>query len=208
VWLDNFSKTLGRQLPSIQVGAWANCLWTGVALRQCDVGLGISITLVTDQDGQTIPAMPEDPFEYVAQVEAMWTKYRPDLRYSESSMMVRWRVASVPVKPALHNVDDENYRQALRDKACGLDTMYPKELIAENIGALIGFARVMRTHYVDKKQEREGECKRYTVFNVDIKIYEMMVKVYICQGRVMLYGYNSSKSLHYYVHNNANYAAV
>jgi hypothetical protein len=189
VWVDNFSKTLGRQLPSIQVGAWSNCLWTGVALRQCDVRLGISLKLMTNEDGETIPAMPEDPFEYVSDVTKMWTKYRPGLDYRDNSMMVRWKVCSVPIKPALHLVDDDSYRQALKDKACGLDTMYPKELVAENIGALVGFARVMRTHYEDKKQDREGECKQYTVFNVDIKIYEMMVKVNIHHVRTLLHVY-------------------
>jgi hypothetical protein len=177
VWVDNFSKTLGRQLPDIAIGAWSKCLWTGIALRKCMDGLGVSLNLIGDADGNTIPANPDDPFVYAAAVEQMWIKYRPTLKYRETSMMVKWDVRCIPIKPALHLVTDDQYRSDLKARTTALDTMYPKEIVAENIGSLVGFARVMRMHYLDNKQHLAGQCQRYTVFNVDIKIYEMMIKV-------------------------------
>lgn len=175
VWVDNFSKTLGRQLPSIEHGAWSNCLWTGVALKKYE-GPPLTLKTITDDQQEIIPAMPEDPFEYEQSLRDLWNANVPQEEYIEKSLMTRWSVCNVPPKPVIHRVRSNQIRDDLKNQTTSLANLYPKKLIAINIGSNIGLGKIIRAHYEEKKQHQDA-CDKYTAFNVDINIFDRMIKV-------------------------------
>ena len=59
VWIDNFSKHMAHQIPTLEKGTWKQMLWTGRAFRRTRVQVDMSLKY----DGDTVvPATPTDPF--------------------------------------------------------------------------------------------------------------------------------------------------
>ncbi len=129
-----------------------------------------------------LPAMPPNLFDdaHVGQLVGLWNTHITNTTYYETSFVHKWKVNNVPLKPAAHKVSNPKWRQALRDRVDDLDTMHPRELMALNIGSNIGLARVVRRHYEDRKQDKDGECKTYSAFNVDCNIFDRIIKVNTC----------------------------
>ena len=48
IWMDNFSKTLARQCPSLAKGVYSSCLWTGVAVFSDPELDGMDVTVRRD----------------------------------------------------------------------------------------------------------------------------------------------------------------
>ena len=57
VWLDNFSKMYALHVATPDKGDWANCAWTGKALRKCSDAT-ITMRVHRDRHGRVVPAMP------------------------------------------------------------------------------------------------------------------------------------------------------
>ena len=177
IWIDNFSKIMGCRIPSIDVGAWRNCLWTGIAVRKYNGTEPVSMELMQTEEGQVIAAMPNDPFEYVARLTTLWKANRAKGSYFAQSFAHKWNINNAPVKPVLHRVVDQRHHATLSGTNSRLLTLHPREIVAENIGSNIGLGRIMRTVYEDNKQHN-GECKKYIAINADINIFERVMKVH------------------------------
>ena len=176
IWIDNFSKIMGCRIPSVDKGAWRNCLWTGVALREYKGSQPVSMDLMTDGDG-SIPAMPDDPFAMHDKLLKLWKVNRVKERYWPEPFVKKWKIDNAPIKPVLHRVNDAKHHATLKGSNSRLLGLYPKHIIAENIGSNIGLGRIMRGIYEDNKQDKEGQCTKYTSLNADINIFDRIIKV-------------------------------
>ena len=128
-------------------------------------------------DGEVFPIMPVDPFENWDSVLNQVLTAIPTFEYIETCQIDKWKVCCIPIKPECVNVDDPGHRKALKSGG-ELDTLFPMKIIAENIGSNKGLGRILRAHYEDKRQHQPGKCKKYTVFNVDMDIFQRMIKVH------------------------------
>lgn len=178
VWIDNFSKVHGCKIPNIDIGAWRDCLWTGVALKKYVGAVPVSTAVQVDPEGNIVPAMPDDLFEKERRFVKLFDRHKVTATsYQTDSLVRQWKVNTVPLKPVAARVDNDQWRAALQGDQDKLSVMYPKELIAENIGSNLGLASVMREHYESRQQHIEGMCEDYSALNVDENIFMRIIKV-------------------------------
>ena len=178
VWLDNFSKIYGRQMPNIDIGAWADCLWTGEAFRAYTGTVPVSMSIMYNE-GDIVPAMPDDLFDKESEFKACWEGALADLTYRAKSKLVKWSIRTVPIKPdATLAVEKIRWRNALKSDCSSLKTLYPHRIIRKNIGSNKGLAEIMRDHYTSNGQDVEGKCDKYSAFIVDENIYMRILKVH------------------------------
>jgi hypothetical protein len=197
-WVDNFSKAIGRQLPNIEIGTWADCLWSGVALKKYTGLSNITMDLLHDVNGDIVPAMPRQLTDNGAVETAMqlFTSNTITLEYYATSMVTQFSVQNVPLKPLWFNVTNPKWKAFLKSEADLLSNMYPQSLLALNIGSNLGLARIMRNHYVSEGQDVEGKCLRYTAFNSDIDIFNRILKVFFWESVLMWCLYESLNRRH------------
>jgi hypothetical protein len=179
VWIDNFSKIYALHTPTLDLGSWQNCAWTGKALRKCN-DQTISMKVMTHHGGSIIPAMPRNPFKLRRELEELYLEIAeaPGASMQHATCIVTMaKVKSVPLKPKPKHIASAVHKEALTERCNRLIEMYPVGLLDQNIGANNGLLRIMRTHYLDENQHLDGVCQRYTAFNVDTNIFDRMLKV-------------------------------
>lgn len=177
IWIDNFSKVHACKIPTIDVGAWRDCLWTGIALKKYNATVPLTMDLQTDEKERVVPAMPDDLFGTEEQLLTLLNKYKLSSEYQEECLVRIWEVDTVPMKPSASKVEQDDWRRALCGDGDKLSQMYPKEIVAVNVGSNEGLAHVMRGHYEDNKQHIPNECKTYSALNVDENIFKRTLKV-------------------------------
>ena len=177
IWLDNFSKIYGAKIPSIDIGTWRDCQWTGVAVKKYSGSKRVSMKMMYDDVGECIPAMPDDLFEWVPLLKSMFHVHRIKDDYHMTSMATKWEVNAVPLRPQPSKILNDNWRRALHSDADKLTQMYPKQIIKINIGSNEGFGRIMRKHYEDRSQHIIGMCEVYSSMNVDENIFWKLILV-------------------------------
>jgi hypothetical protein len=180
VWIDNFSKLMSLNVPTLREGAWQDCAWTGRALRKYPYN-DVNMDILLDKNGKMIPCMPDDPFKFVDNFKRWFVKYAMKAgrknAYDES-LAVTMDVRCVPLKPSVDNLTKAQHVKSIEDGCDKLDSMFPTNLIKQNIGSNIGLVRIMRSHLEDKGQDRHPPtCSKYTAFNVDCNIFDRMLKV-------------------------------
>ena len=148
-----------------------------MALRKYNGCHDITMDIMRDEDGEIIPAMPDDPFMYRAELLSMWRIHAVRGSYYEQSLCFRYEVSNVPPKPVFHKVNNDKHRRAVLGDTSTLSTHYAKGKLPINIGSNMGLARIMRDHYEEKKQHLDNECTSYTAFNADINIFDRVAKV-------------------------------
>lgn len=184
------------KIPNIDIGAWKDCLWTGVAIKKYN-GPDMDMRLVFKPDGSMQPAMPDDLYAYVPTLKEMFKAFRVTGSYQPQSLVSRFQVNNVPLKPDYRRVNNNKWRSALQSDLDKLQHMYPKKLIALNIGRNDALGKIIRGHYEENKQHMEGQCDRYSALNTDENIFMRILKV---SKRVNI--------IHYYLHAFAAYECV
>ena len=155
-------------------------LWTGRALRQARVHVDMSLKY---QEDTVIPGTPTDPFEDEMSVKAFYmgvTKESLSQRHA-SSLTTLLKLDSVPLKPRHHRLNDPRHVAALKNSHDSLDNFHCDQIMPINIGSNRGLLQILRDHYVAKQQLQE-QCTSYTVFNVDVDIYQRIMKVILLQS--------------------------
>ena len=143
----------------------------------------VSMSIIMDEMGNDVPAMPDDVFAMVPTLKVAWQHYQTNLKYRETSMVTAWKVSCMPIKPQACNMPAGIWKQAIENRANSLFPLHPVGLIAANIGKNVGLARIMRDHYENNKQNVQETarhprpCPNYSAFNVDIDIFRRLLKV-------------------------------
>ena len=136
--------------------------------------------MLNENDGQIIPAMPEDPMKFRKKFIKEFSKAcleNANMSRHSDSLLVRMDVRNVPLKPAPEKLHTARHKASLTDGHDNLNTMLPDTLFKINIGSNVGLGAILRKHYEDEKQHTD-ECKRYTAFNMDCDIFDRTVKVW------------------------------
>jgi hypothetical protein len=184
IWLDNFSKIRALQIPTLDLGSWQNCAWTGKAIRKCP-NSDIAMDLMLDPDGMVIPAMPPRPFLLTESLVSCFIKYTQTeqcMFVYEKSLVLNAKIRTVPLKPKSKHMHDEKHKKALDEGSDKLCTMYPIGIIADNIGSNIGLLRILRLHFEEHDQHLPADgAEVYQALNVDTNIFDRILKVHSTQ---------------------------
>ncbi len=154
-------------------------LWTGTGLRRSDVQVQMSV--MHDSTGQVIPAMPDQPFEYLSGVQSCLDKYKAvhkrHMYRHDTCMVTRFKVNTVPPMPSLQNLTKPGHRLAVQTHVGGLSNFYPDEIIPVNITENKVFLRLMRQHYQEQGQHKDDGDVVYSTFCTDIDICNKQLRV-------------------------------
>ena len=156
-------------------------LWTGTGVRRSNVQ--VEMTVMHDQTGQVIPAMPDQPFDYLDRVKRSLERckavHRHDMHRYDKCMVTKWQVNTVPLTPSLDRLTLPRHRLAIENHAGGLANLYPDQIKAVNITENKVFLRLMRAHYREYGQHRNGRDMVYSTFSTDIDICNKQLRVRI-----------------------------
>jgi hypothetical protein len=150
-----------------------------VALKKYTDRTPLTMDVQTDEKNAIIPAMPDDLFEMEDMLKTQLAAFPLQSSYqAEECLVALWKVDTVPMKPNFAFIENDSWRAAICSDLDKLSLMYPKEIIPINIGSNEGLARILRTHYEQEKQDKPGECKKYSALNVDENIFKRTLKVH------------------------------
>ena len=180
IWLDNFSKMFRTRMGSMGVDSINKMLWTGIAIKRFTQNPLETDAVMRDELGIVIPATAADPFVFTRSLIDLLETYTQTLSkaYVEShsnSLMVRWNAHTVPLTPDLAYLNPA-MRSTVEQCHDNMANFYPEGLDKNNIGSNIGLSRVVRKIYNERTMNSIA-CKRYTIFTVDVNIYDRMLKV-------------------------------
>ena len=174
-WVDNFSKSYAVALQGIESGAWKDCNWTGRGIKAvCGPNVDLKLTV--------LPAMPNDMFtadivqlvnnKLKAQINKGW-------RLLSRSVVHRYKVNNVPLKPILDPLRHQRLCQTLSESRDGLSFFHPWDIIAQNIGSNRGLMLVLK----QISDERRIDDGRIQFLCADCNIFTRIMRV---SGRVIL----------------------
>lgn len=175
LWLDNYAKVLARSVPTLDVGAYNGCYWTGSAMFPSGDD-SIDDSLKYTATGQIVPAMPDDLLDYSANVQVAVAAMQGPRAYLSDSIVARYNVRNVPPK-----VDTKVWPELHSTINCAtnrLADIQPQSLFEENIGSNLGLLCILRRIYEDKGMH-DGSSDRYLSINVDENIYYRTLKVHL-----------------------------
>lgn len=173
LWIDNFSKTLARSIPTMAKDVYSSNLWTGIAVFGSPSFVGVDN--VRYANGDVVDAMPKDLFGTADSVTAAlkYVHEENKLLFNES-MVNRYRITNIPMK-----VDTKLYphmKELISHPRNTLANVYPYKLVEHNIGSNIGLINVIRQIY-DEYGMGDETCTRYVSLNLDENIYWRVLKV-------------------------------
>ena len=170
VWLDNFSKTLARQHPTVERGVYTPMLWTVSAVKTLHASVARSTELVFDDDG-VISAMPPTLLGDHANLTEYLTIRMSSESMFDTALCVAHSIKRVPPKLPDDAWVSQEDRERVADSVDGLTRFHPLEILQHNIGSNEGLMRVIR--HMDTILAPD----RYAVIVVDINIYMRLLKV-------------------------------
>ena len=177
IWIDNFSKNVARQRPTISKDVFTSMMWTGVAVKLYD-GTALSRELVS-VNGEQITAMPpthaplEANFISTSRASLPFEVGQPPMRFCDS-LVNRYQVCSIPPKISIEVEKYAHLQQRLRVSRDGLHRTLPMDIWKHNIGSNTGLIDVIQ-EYVNMTDLNAST--QYHVWLVDVNIYSRVYKV-------------------------------
>lgn len=177
LWIDNYSKFLARSIPTSLKGVFSSCLWTGAAAFHCNNKEVTFDMNVKYNNGDVIPAMPQNILQHSAEVLAgVNNVLRTCRNYYDRSVVKKYDVRNVPPK-----VDVKRFphlTEIVNDPNNSTSSVCPIELININIGSNEGLLRIIRNLYDKAGMDSDATCSKYNLMNVDENIYWRIMKVH------------------------------
>ena len=176
IWVDNFSKTLHRTNPTLTKDVYSSMLWTGMAVFASAKTMEMDASVMTDNDGVVIPAMPPRICQHRAQVlEGLSYVHNQGRAYLTHSLVNRFSVSNIPM--AIVDPDDVAQNQHPPEDH-SMDIVHPYQMVDTNIGSNIGLVSILRHHFYDPACMDHDDCKKYVCLNVDENIFWRTLKVF------------------------------
>jgi hypothetical protein len=185
-WIDNFSKVYAAGLQGILTPSYAECLWTGVAIRPY---AGSKVFDLHPDHQVTDDCMPEDLFDdgienrlfkLVENQMQSCVKRNDDgdVRMMEKSWCVRMKVNSVPLKPHVNEVDSKYLRRVLNESRDGMTFFRPQAILPHNIGSNRGLLQILRDRMDVYANNKADGKPRLDIINSDPNIFARIIKVW------------------------------
>ena len=173
IWLDNFSKTLARQCPSIAKGVYSSCLWTGMAVFSDPRQAGLD-DRVQRVNGRAIPAMPDRITQHSQQVlDGLRFVHAEGRNYLHRSLVQKFGVNNIPLK--IMDASDRAHQHT--DATHSMRIVHPMKLLDKNIGSNPGLVSILKEDIHDRYGMGNDECNTYVNLNVDENIFWRILKV-------------------------------
>ena len=167
-WIDNFSKCYAVAMQGAASGAFKDCNWTGRALKVYQ-GPHLDITL-------TSAAMPNDLFEATT-VQTVLASIRRVMRHGwllyDRSIVKRFRVNNIPLKPVVDPVEHMDLHQVLSESRDGLTTFHPIDVMPQNVGCNRGLLLVLK----QISDARSASATTMEFLCCDCNIFMRIIKV-------------------------------
>ena len=174
-WWDNFSKFMGRSVPTIKKDIFASCLWTGITVNQY-TGDPVDVKVRNDAHGKVIPAMPDDLFAHAGiVVDGIAHIFDQGKSYLDKSLVKKYDVLNVPLK-----VDTKRFpaeAATLNNAKNSTKHINPYKLLRHNIGSNLGLVTILREYQDDKKMTLHDTVHHYSTVNTDENIFARGLKV-------------------------------
>ena len=183
LWIDNFSKSYAVAMQSIDSGAYSSCLWTGQAMKIYN-GPPVDIT-------RTQTAMPDNLLSVglVSDVSQQLLDLEADSWfYLSQSVVHRYRVTSVPLKPVVDRVTDVNLHQTLSESRDGVKHFYPLGILEDNVSSNRGLLAILKKMDREHRQRlaKQGASDHYTFMTVDSNIFLRVAQVIILFSLILM----------------------
>ena len=179
MWMDNFSKMYRIKVADMRRANLADCLWTGVAVRQYMGAAKVSMTCLLDR-GFHVDAMPPYPLarlgKLIQTMEDVCTENGEMKCLFDTSKLTTWGVNRIPIVPMTRNMPGKA-KEGLSKGPSRLTHFIPKGLLKLNIGSNEGLARVMKIHMEDAGVGAATKPKIYKAMVADLNIFDRVIKV-------------------------------
>jgi hypothetical protein len=184
-WIDNFSKTYAAGLQGVMTPSYAECLWTGVAVRPY---AGDRKLIMHPDQQKTDDCMPADLFTggddnklFQRVVALMQKSMTPDddgnLFFMEKSWCFKWKINSVPLKPQPGDLEDDRLNKILSESRDGMEFFRPQAILPLNVGSNVGLLQILRDRMNTYKQTVVDGNPRLDIINSDPNIFARIIKV-------------------------------
>ena len=141
IWIDNFSKTLHRTNPTLSKDVYSSMLWTGMAVFASVKINEMDASVLTDNHGVVIPAMPSSICQHRDQVlEGLSYVHNQGRAYLSHSLVHRFSVNNIPM--AIVDPDDVAQNQH-PSQDHSMDIVHPYQMVDTNIGSNIGLVSIL-----------------------------------------------------------------
>ena len=97
IWIDNFSKTLARQHPTVERGVWTPMLWTVYAVKRLHPSVRVQMDLVYD-GAEVRSAMPPTLIGDYEELVAHISSQMSTVSMYDTALCVEHNVSRVPPK--------------------------------------------------------------------------------------------------------------
>ena len=181
--MDNFSKFIARQVPTTDNGIFSSCLWTGVAVFECDPADDhlYNMQIKHLPNGEVLPAMPDNLLQFRNQItNGLKLIVGNCRRYYDKSLVKKYDVRCIPLK--VNTKIFPEMASTVEHKRNTTGIVYPAKLIDHNIGSNQGLVTLLRQLMVELGMDTDT-CTDYEILNVDENIYWRTMKVssiYLC----------------------------
>ena len=173
-WIDNFSKRYAVAMQGVASGAFSGCNWTGKAFKVY-VGPPVHTTIARHHPLQ---AMPMTLFTTVLKRQVLRAAKpfaQEGWRYLKSSLVKKYKVNNVPLKPVVDMKDDPSLHKILSESRDGLSKFEPVDILAHDVGSNRGLLLILK----DMMQARKASDTKYTFLCADCNIFMRIIKVHI-----------------------------
>ena len=176
IWVDNFSKTLRRTIPSLSKDVYSSMLWTGVAVFSDSKCNTIDHSVRTDDLNAVIPAMPSTICANRSEVlQGLRFVHDQGKQFLPDSLVHKFGVNTVPLQ-ITDPEDIEQNQHTPQDHS--MHMVFPCKMIDKNIGSNVGLVSILRQDFYDVNGMESDECKNYVCWNVDENIFWRTLKVH------------------------------
>lgn len=175
IWVDNFSKTLARSIPTLTRDVYSSMLWTGMAVFSSSQTNLFDCTIKMDDTHHVVSAMPPNLCDYRNSVtEGLRFVHLQGRSYYPHSLVHQFGVNNVPMRIMCED-DVARNQHSGEDHSMGL--LHPYQIIDKNIGSNIGLVSILRHDFYESMGMGTDECSRYVCLNVDENIFWRSLKV-------------------------------
>jgi hypothetical protein len=177
MWLDNFNRNFAAGNVSIKDGVYHAGNWTATGIHRCAQIIDRSWK---DPSGKVRGhfGLPDDLFTKTSHRAWLMRQMRvcddKGLKYQKKSLINKFDVRRVPLKPSRRKVTNARHKEGLKHN--GLDRFYPYDLMQPNIGSNDGLLDVMHTFW-------QTHWKKHPDFQMvvaDSNIFMRILKVSAC----------------------------